>query len=427
MDSSLTGYLIGILICIICSAFFSASETAYTTLNRIRMKTEAEAGNSRAALALRISENFDTFLSTVLVGNNVVNIASTAMATVMFTALFANNGASVSTVVMTVVVLIFGEITPKSLAKEYPESFAKAVAPIFRILLLVLTPVNFLMKQWKKLLRRLFKGGSKSKMTSEELRNIVDEAHSEGGIDEDNVALLRSAIDFDDQEARDILTPRVDLVGVDAETPFEEIADVFLNNTYSRLLVYRESIDDIIGMVHEKDYFCALHEGRRELEPIITKVVYISSSMQIFDLLRMLQQRKIHMAVVVDEFGGTEGIVTMEDIIEELVGEIWDEHDEVKHYIQKLDAHRYKVDCTADLEDLFQFFHLSADDDDYDSVTVNGWVLEQLQRVPSVGDSFDFEGLHITVTGATAHHAVEILIQLPEKGDADTAEAEAVK
>lgn len=427
MDSSLTGYLIGILICIVCSAFFSASETAYTTLNRIRMKTEAEAGNSRAALALRISENFDTFLSTVLVGNNVVNIASTAMATVMFTALFANNGASVSTVVMTVVVLIFGEITPKSLAKEYPESFAKAVAPIFRILLLVLTPVNFLMKQWKKLLRRLFKGGSKSKMTSEELRNIVDEAHSEGGIDEDNVALLRSAIDFDDQEARDILTPRVDLVGVDAETPFEEIADVFLNNTYSRLLVYRESIDDIIGMVHEKDYFCALHEGRRELEPIITKVVYISSSMQIFDLLRMLQQRKIHMAVVVDEFGGTEGIVTMEDIIEELVGEIWDEHDEVKHYIQKLDAHRYKVDCTADLEDLFQFFHLSADDDDYDSVTVNGWVLEQLQRVPSVGDSFDFEGLHITVTGATAHHAVEILIQLPEKGDADTAEAEAVK
>lgn len=413
MDSSLTGYLIGILICIVCSAFFSASETAYTTLNRIRMKTEAEAGNSRAALALRVSENFDTFLSTVLVGNNVVNIASTAMATVIFTHLFVNNGASISTIVMTVVVLIFGEITPKSLAKEFPETFAKAVAPIFKILMFILTPVNFLMKQWKKLLKRIFKSEARSKMTADELRNIVDEAHNEGGIDEDNVALLRSAIDFDDQEARDILTPRVDLVGVDVKTPFEDIAEIFLRNTYSRLLVYKDSIDDIIGMVHEKDYFCALHEGRKELESIVTKVVYISSAMQIFDLLRMLQQRKIHMAVVVDEFGGTEGIVTMEDIIEELVGEIWDEHDEVKHYIQKLDAQRYKVDCSADLEDLFQFFHLSADDDDYDSVTVNGWVLEQLQRVPSVGDTFEFEGLHITVTSATAHHAVEILIQLP--------------
>ena len=415
MDGSLTGYLIGILICIVCSAFFSASETAYTTLNRIRMKTEEEAGNSRAALALRISENFDTFLSTVLVGNNVVNIASTAMATVMFTILFANNGASISTVVMTVVVLIFGEITPKSLAKEYPESFAKAVAPIFRVLMLILTPVNFLMKQWKKLLRRLFKGESKSKMTSEELRNIVDEAHNEGGIDEDNVELLRSALDFDDQEARDILTPRVDLVGIDVETPFEEIADVFLENTYSRLLVYKETIDNIIGMVHEKDYFCALHEGQKELEPIITKVIYVSSSIQIFDLLRVLQQRKLHMAVVVDEFGGTEGIVTMEDIIEELVGEIWDEHDEVKHYIQKVDNGRYKVDCGANLEDLFEFLHLSVDEDAFDSVTVNGWVSEQLERVPTVGDTFEFEGLRVTVTGATAHHAVEILVQLPDE------------
>lgn len=427
MGDSITGYSIGILLCVMCSAFFSASETAFTTLNRIRMKTEAEAGDARAALALKISDNFDTFLSTVLVGNNVVNIASTAMATVMFTMLFANNGASISTAVMTVIVLIFGEITPKSLAKEFPEAFAKGVAPVFRALIFLLTPVNFLMKKWRKLLSRLFKGGSKSKMTPEELRNIVDEAHSEGGLDEDNVELLRSAIDFDDLDAKDILTPRVDIIGVDVETPFDEIAQIFMKNNFSRLLVYKESIDNIIGMVHEKDYFCALYEGCRQLEPILTKVIYITSSMQIFDLLRTLQQRKIHMAVVVDEFGGTEGIVTMEDIIEELVGEIWDEHDEERQYIQKVDDCHYKVDCGADLDDLFEFFHLKAEEDEYDFVTVNGWVLEQLQRVPVVGDSFDFEGLHVTVTGATAHHAVEILVEIRKKEEKSLFEDEEKK
>lgn len=417
MDGDSTGYFIGIVICIVFSAFFSASETAFTTLNRIRMKTAAEAGDGKAALALKVSEDYDILLSTVLVGNNLVNIASSTLATVLFTLWFASNGPSISTVVMTVTILIFGEITPKSLAKEHPETFAKFSAPIFRFLMFILTPVNFLMSQWKKLLNRIFKKRGESKMTPEELRNIVDEAHNEGGIDEDNVELLRSAIDFDDQEARDILTPRVELVGVECDTPFEEIADTFLGNTYSRLVVYRESIDNIIGMIHEKDYFCALHQGGGSIEQVMKKVLYISPSMQIFDLLRMLQQRKVHMAVVVDEFGGTEGIVTMEDIIEELVGDIWDEHDEVRSYIQKIDERHYKVDCGADLDETFEFFHLEADEDDFDSVTVNGWVLEQLEKVPVVGDSFDFEGLHVTVTGATAHHAVELLVELPEKKD----------
>ncbi len=414
MDGDSTGYLIGIVICIVFSAFFSASETAFTTLNRIRMKTEAEAGDGRSALALKVSENYDTLLSTVLVGNNLVNIASSTLATVLFTLWFSSNGPSISTAVMTVTILIFGEITPKSLAKEHPEAFAKFSAPVFRFLMWILTPVNFLMTQWKKLLNRIFKQKSDNKMTPEELRNIVDEAHNEGGIDEDNVELLKSAIDFDDQEAKDILTPRVDLVGVDSDTPFEEIADIFLQNTYSRLVVYRESIDNIIGMIHEKDYFCALHQGNLSLDAVIKKVLYISPSMQIFDLLRLLQQRKVHMAVVVDEFGGTEGIVTMEDIIEELVGDIWDEHDEERKYIQKVDASHYKVNCSANLEETFEFFHLETYEDEFDSVTVNGWVLEQLEKVPVVGDAFEYRDLHVTVISATAHHAVEILVQVPE-------------
>lgn len=248
-------------------------------------------------------------------------------------------------------------------------------------------------------------------MTQEELITIVDEAQSEGGIDEENGELIRSAIEFDDVDAREILTPRVDLVGVDKETPFEEIAKVFEQNPFSRLPVYEESIDNIIGVVHEKDYFCALQQGNRSLESIQTKPLYISGTVKVSDLLRMLQHYKVHMAVVVDEFGGTEGVVTMEDIIEELVGDIWDEHDVVVNYFQKINDTTYKIDCRAALDEMFDFLDVKASDDDYDCVTVNGWVMEKLEKIPAVGDSFDFEDLHITVTKGTAHHATELTVK----------------
>ncbi len=411
-DLSIAGYLIGILVCLVFSAYFSASETAFTTVNRIRMKTLAEDGDARAGQILKISDNYDKMLTTILIGNNIVNIASSSLGTLLFTRLLLDQevGAAVSTAVMTVAVLVFGEISPKCLAKENPEAFARFSVPILRVIMVVLTPFNFIFMQWRKLLSKVFKKKSADKMTQEDLITIVDEAQSEGGIDKENGELIRSAIEFEDVEVKDILTPRVDLVGVDQDTPFPEIAKVFEANHFSRLPVYQESIDNIVGILHEKDYYAALNQGRHSLEGIQSKPLYISSAVKISDLLRALQRHKVHMAVVVDEFGGTEGVVTMEDIIEELVGDIWDEHDVVVNYFQKINDTTYKIDCSASLDEMFDFLGVEASDDDYDCVTVNGWVMEKLEKIPAVGDSFDFENLHITVTKGTTHHATELTV-----------------
>ena len=412
------GIIVGIIICVMFSAFFSASETAFTTLNRIRLKTEAEAGDSRAALVLSIAENYDKMLSTILIGNNIVNIASASLATIVFTHVLGDAGVSVSTAVMTVIVLIFGEISPKNLAKEHPEAFARFSAPFLRLLITILTPINFIFSQWKKLLNKIFKKKSDNRMTQEELKTIVDEAQSEGGIDEEKGELIRSAIEFDDLTADDILTPRVDIVGIDEECPFQEISDIFLKNTYSRLPVYSDSIDNIIGIVHEKDYFSAQKSGISDIKQVMKKVLYISRTVKISDLLRTLQKTKSHMAIVVDEFGGTEGLVTMEDIIEELVGDIWDEHDVVIDYFNQIDDHTYVINCSADLHDLFEEFDLG-DSDEFESASVGGWAMELLGKIPSVGDTFDFKGWHITVTKATSHHATQLTMVSPEEGTRD--------
>ena len=408
------GIIVGIIICVMFSAFFSASETAFTTLNRIRLKTEAEAGDSRAALVLSIAENYDKMLSTILIGNNIVNIASASLATIVFTHVLGDAGVSVSTAVMTVIVLIFGEISPKNLAKEHPEAFARFSAPFLRLLITILTPINFIFSQWKKLLNKIFKKKSDNRMTQEELKTIVDEAQSEGCIDEEKGELIRSAIEFDDLTADDILTPRVDIVGIDEECPFQEISDIFLKNTYSRLPVYSDSIDNIIGIVHEKDYFSAQKSGISDIKQVMKKVLYISRTVKISDLLRTLQKTKSHMAIVVDEFGGTEGLVTMEDIIEELVGDIWDEHDVVIDYFNQIDDHTYVINCSADLHDLFEEFDLG-DSDEFESASVGGWAMELLGKIPSVGDTFDFKGWHITVTKATSHHATQLTMVSPEE------------
>lgn len=412
------GIIVGIIICVMFSAFFSASETAFTTLNRIRLKTEAEAGDSRAALVLSIAENYDKMLSTILIGNNIMNIASASLATIVFTHVLGDAGVSVSTAVMTVIVLIFGEISPKNLAKEHPEAFARFSAPFLRLLITILTPINFIFSQWKKLLNKIFKKKSDNRMTQEELKTIVDEAQSEGGIDEEKGELIRSAIEFDDLTADDILTPRVDIVGIDEECPFQEISDIFLKNTYSRLPVYSDSIDNIIGIVHEKDYFSAQKSGISDIKQVMKKVLYISRTVKISDLLRTLQKTKSHMAIVVDEFGGTEGLVTMEDIIEELVGDIWDEHDVVIDYFNQIDDHTYVINCSADLHDLFEEFDLG-DSDEFESASVGGWAMELLGKIPSVGDTFDFKGWHITVTKATSHHATQLTMVSPEEGARD--------
>lgn len=408
MDSSLIGMTVAIVILVMCSAYFSATETAFTSLNTIRMKTWAENGDKRAARALAVGEDYDKLLSSILIGNNIVNITATTISTLLFTKIFVTYGATISTVVITIVVLIFGEISPKSVAKEFPERFAMFSAPILRVIIVVLTPLNFLFSMWKKLLSKIFKPSGDDGITEEELMGIVDQAESEGGLDAHEGDLIRASIEFNELDVSDILTPRVDLVAVDEESTMQEVGALFVENGYSRLPIYHETIDNIIGVVHQKDFYKARVRGEDRLAMIKSPVVYTTPNTKIFKLLRILQMNKVHMAVVVDEYGGTEGIVTLEDILEELVGEIWDEHDEVTEFLRKQPDGSYNIDCTTDLDDMYDLFEIKGE---CEASTVSGWVLEQIDRIPKQGDHFIAEGLEVTVTAVDNRRVMEINVK----------------
>lgn len=387
--------LIIIIACIVMSAYFSATETAFSSLNRIRIKNMADKGNKKAKLVLRLSENYDSLLSTILIGNNIVNIASASLATVLFVKLLGDEaGPSVSTLVTTVVVLIFGEVSPKSIAKESPEKFAMFSAPILNVLRIILTPFNFLFGQWKKLLSLIFKSDEDRSITEEELLTIVEEAEEEGGIDEQESELIRSAIEFSELEAVEILTPRIDVTGVSVEDSKEEIAKIFAETGYSRLPIYEESMDHILGIISQKDFHNAVYHTDKEVASIIRPVLFIAKNKKIDKLLKELQQKKSHMAVVMDEFGGTVGIVTLEDILEELVGDIWDEHDEIVQEIEQVAENEYLVLGNANLEKMFELLEKEIE---LEVVTVSGWVMNMLGRIPEKGDTFTYENLQVTV------------------------------
>ncbi|MBE6936859.1 MAG: HlyC/CorC family transporter [Ruminococcaceae bacterium] len=398
--------LIAIVVCVILSAYFSATETAFSSLSRTRIKLMIEHGNRKAALVNKLSDNYDKLLSTILVGNNIVNIGASSLATVFFISLLGGSkGPTVSTIVLTVVILIFGEITPKSLAKEFPERFAMFSAPILRLIMLVLTPVNYIFMGWRKLVYSLVKVKDDRRMTDEELLTIVAEAAEEGGIDSAESELIRSAIEFNDLEAVDILTPRVSVVGVEQDVSAAELERIFADSGLSRLPVYEDSIDNVLGIVNLKDFYACARDESFRVSTIMTKPVYVSETMKIADLLKFLQKAKAHFAIVADEYGGMLGILTLEDILEELVGEIWDEHDEVIEEFIKLEENRYRVLCTADLEKLYE--ELGLDEIESDSVTISGWILEQMERIPKEGDSFTYENLTVTVTKTDLRRVLE--------------------
>ena len=406
-----------LVILVILSAFFSATETAFTSLNRIRLKSRADSGNKRAALTLRIAEDYDKLLSTNLIGNNIVNISASTVGTVLFTKLFLDYGPLVSTVVLTVVILVFGEISPKSMAKENAEAFAMFAAPIMRVLMTVLAPVNYLFAQWKKLLSRIFRKSEEEGITEEELITMVDQAENEGGLDQHEGQLIRSAIEFNDLEVEEILTPRVDIVAAEDTATMDEIAAIFAENGYSRLPIYHDTIDNIIGVIHEKDFHAARHHGQEDVSAIVSNVLYTTGSTKISDLLRILQRAKAHMVIVVDEYGGTEGLCTLEDIVEELVGEIWDEHDEVIEEFKKQSDGSYLISCNANLTDLYDLFSIKGE---RDCTTVSGWVMEEIGRVPEEGDHFVYENLDVTVTRVDHRRVLEIrVVVLPQEDTGD--------
>ena len=388
--------IIAMTICVILSAYFSATETAFSALNKTRLRAMAENGNRKAALTLRLSENYDKLISTILIGNNIVNIAVASIGTVMFINLLQDEqmGTTVSTVVVTLVVLIFGEITPKSIAKDYPENFAMFSSPILKMIIWVFTPLNFLFSKWKQMVSKLFRSDNDPKMSQEEFLILLDEVQQQGAIGENESQLLKNAVEFGDMGVQDVLTPRMDLVGIPLDAKSKEVADIFDQCSFSRLPVYEESMDNIVGIVHRMDFYTGGGVTEKTLEEIMTAPLFIHQTEKIGHLLQMFRSTKAHLAVVLDEYGGTLGIVTMEDILEELVGEIWDEHDEVEEPVHSLEEDKYLVDGSWSLDDFCRKFHVETDSD---NISVGGWVMDKIGRIPEEGDYFQYGRLEITV------------------------------
>ncbi len=401
MDSSLTIYLAIMIFCVIMSAYFSATETAFSTFSKTKMKALAEKDNKRAKLVLKLSENYDKLLSTILIGNNIVNILLASLGTVVFIHLIDEaKGPSVSTAVITLVVLVFGEISPKSIAKDMPEKFSMFSAPLLNVLVFVLTPVNIIFTGWKKLLSLIFKSNDGAKMSQEELLMMVEEVEQDGSIDSDEGELLRNVIEVTEKQAKEILTHRVDVEAVPVDATNQEVAKVFTETRFSRLPVYEDTIDTVVGVINQKDLYIDGKMTEKPLKELITPPIFIHEFELVTDILKRLQQEKSHMAIVVDEYGGTKGIITMEDILEELVGEIWDEHDEVEEDIEQVNENVFNVDGSESVDDFFKFFDIECETE---SVSVGGWISEQLGKIAEQGDSFEYENIKVTVTETDSH------------------------
>lgn len=401
--------LIIIIGCMIISAYFSATEMSFSSLNKVRIKSMADQGNSKAQLVLNMLDNYDDILSTILVGNNVVNILCSSMATVLFIGLLGEaQGPGAATIVTTIVVLIFGEISPKSIAKESPEKFSMWSAPILCVLVKLLMPVNRLFGLWKKLLSKIIKSGGDQNITEAELLTYIDEVEQGGTIDAQEGSLIRSAIGFTNLEVQDIFTPRIEIVSISTEMSNEEIENVFMDSGYSRLPIHNGDLDQVNGILYQKDFHRFVLHGKQKLEDVVRPAVFASKHKKIGDLLKELQRDKQHIAVVIDEFGCTAGLVTMEDILEEIVGDIWDEYDTVSDDIQTLEDGSYQVTGTCNVEELFDFLGRKRE---FDVITVNGWLMDLLGKIPAAGDSIQVEGLHVTVTRSNGRRAEAVHIE----------------
>lgn len=387
-------YVAIIVILLLMSAYFSATETAFLAASKTRLKLLAEK-SKKARLALKLSDDYDRLISTILIGNNLVNIAIASLGTIIFVGLMGDIGATVSTAVITIAVLIFGEVCPKSIAKDSPESFALFSAPIINALIYIFMPISYVLSLIKKLISKLFKTKEDTAMSQEELLMIVEEVEQEGVIDEDESELLHNAIEFSELSAEDILTHRVDLEAVSIETDKKDIAHLFSTSKFSRLLIYEDTIDNIIGVIHIKDFYSETGVTRKSIRNIMTPPVFILKNEKIDDLLRKLQKAKSHVAIVLDEYGGTYGMVTMEDILEELVGDIWDEHDEVVEELKEIDENTFHVDGMMNFEDFCEEFDIEAESQ---AISVGGWASEQLEKIPDIGDKFEFGDFSITVS-----------------------------
>ncbi len=412
MDSDSVRLIIVMAVLVVLSAFFSSAETAFSSLNQVKLKSmlgEDGRKSKRIQRALSLSEEYDVVLSTILIGNNLVNIACTAISTIVFTGIYGESlGTTLSTIIMTIIVLIFGEVTPKQIAKERAESYAILISPLVKFFIILFSPLSLFFRGWSKLMNKIFGLGKVSAVTEEELKTYVNEAHTGGEIDENESKLIRSSIEFDDIDVIDILTPRIDVDAVDKYASFNEIEKVFKASNRSRLPVYINDIDNIVGLIHHRDFESAKDRNLKSLRTILKPVPSVSPDTKISKLLRNFQKNKTHLAVVIDEFGGTEGIVTLEDILEELVGEIWDEHDEVEVDFEKISDNEYIADGSASLEDFFEYFKINRVEDDV--TTVNGFIMMLLDKIPEADDVAEFDNITARVLSVDGKRADKIKI-----------------
>ena len=413
-------YSITILVLVLLSSFFSAAETAYSSITRVRFKAMAESKNRRMLWTAALGENFDKLITTILIGNNIVNIGAATLATLLFTGLMEDTtlAGTISTISITVIVLFIGEVAPKTLAKRNPEPFALFAAPVVLFLYYLFYPINWILGLWQKLLVKIFKNKGDTAITDEVLLTYVDEAADSGEIDQEESELIKSAIEFDDLTVEDALTPRVDIEAVEVTTSAEKVLEKFKETGYSRLPVYKGSIDNIIGILNEKDFFKMYLDGQKKVRNMMSKeVVLVPPSTKLSDLLKRLQKGKMHIAIVISEFGGTMGIITLEDILEELVGEIWDEHDDIEEPVKKLNDEEYEILGQYSVDDFFDLFEIEKDPDDYDSVTVSGFVAEILDRTPQENDTLTFENLFIKVLSIEYNRIAKVYVKVEQKQD----------
>lgn len=419
MDNSDLWKIILIVAMMIFSALFSGTETAFSSVNKLRLKNYEAQGSKKAAKALRLANRFDEVLTAVLIGNNIVNIAASSVSTLLFISIFGSNGAAISTIVITLTVLTFCEVIPKSYAKKNAEKIALAFAGPLTFLITLFKPLVFLLNKLSAVFDR---GGEAPSVTEDELKYMIDEIEEQGVIEEQESELVKSALEFDDITVNEILIPRVKVIGVEVNSTIDEIKELFSSEMYSRLPVYEKSLDDIIGIITNKAFFKMLVEGRSDIRSIIQEVPHISDSKLISEAMKDMQRSKVHLAVVIDQYGGTKGIITLEDIIEELVGEIYDEDDEIIASVVKLADDRYEVAGDLSISDMLEQIGLDDDIVDTECTSVGGWVTDVMEHIPDAGETAETGRFRLTAKEVSEQTVDKVIVEVlpePESDDED--------
>ncbi len=412
-------FWIGLFSCIVLSGFFSGSEMSFSSMNRVRVEGMAENGNAAAKIALYIYDHFERALSAILIGNNLVNIAASSMATLMAITLFGESAVGIVSAALTVIIIIFGETMPKITSKKNASRFAVLFAYPLRLVMWILYPLVLLVVWATEGIGKLFRGETKDDSSgAEELSTIIETVENEGVIDADRSELLQAALDFSEISARDVMTARVDVIGLDIDDSWEEQLAIIESSVYSRLPVYQDSLDNVIGVLYLNHFFKALldaPDGVVDIRTLMMKPCFVYKTVKLPAVLEELRRHKMQLAIVTDDYGGTTGIITMEDVLEEIVGDIWDETDVVEPDVVARDDGRYELDGDMNIDDFLELVERDDAGFETEADTISGWTMEGFGGFPAVGDTLEREGFRITVLNMDGLRVDRVLVEVLKK------------